>query len=135
MTIINQVLFVDFDAVEKARDLCVGRGETEYVRAMADLIIALSPDLRPADADVTVDFLGAPDIDPNGPLTAEQRAALFAGFTDVFGSSDREQRLAFSRLVLNKTSADPVSWATWRPGTLTFAEASKVLDALNLLNV
>lgn len=74
-------------------------------------------------------------IDPNGPLTDDQRNALFAAFSDVFGGNDQEQRLAFTRLVLNKPGTAQVSWSRHKAGRLTAGEASKVLDALNLLNV
>lgn len=107
---------------------------------------------RPGDIIITViaegDFDDLTDVyvapvaaafddweDPIDPITADQRRALFATFTDVFGQSGSEQRHAFTRMALCRPVDDVVSWSSARHGSLTFAEASKVLDALNLLNV
>lgn len=76
-----------------------------------------------------------PVTDPNSPLTAEQRRALFATFTEVFGQSGSQQRYAFTRMVLDKSGDEAVSWSSDKQGSLTIADASKVLDALNILNV
>lgn len=64
-----------------------------------------------------------------------QRAALFAAFMEVFGHGDDETRYAFTRLVLGLPSNCIVSWSDNKPGALSAAEASKVLDALDGLNV
>lgn len=75
-------------------------------------------------------------VDPNGPLTAEQRNALFATFGEVFADTNDEARYAFTRLVLGLDPDAPVSWSSAAtPRCITAGEASKVLDALNLLNV
>lgn len=74
--------------------------------------------------------------DPNAPITETQRRALFSVFAEVFGASEQTQRIAFTAMVLGK---DPekvaISWSSNKPGALTVAEASKVLDALDRLNV
>lgn len=74
-------------------------------------------------------------IDPNGPLTDDQRRALFGAFGEVFGHTDQAQRLAFTRMVLGKHADAVVSWSKNKTGRLTYGEASKVLDALDVLNV
>lgn len=71
----------------------------------------------------------------NALLTSGQRAALFASFGEVFASSSDEARYAFTRQVLGKRSDEPVSWSLTKPGTITFDEASRLLDTLNTLNV
>ncbi len=72
---------------------------------------------------------------PIVPLTREQRAALFASFTEVFGHSENEARYAFTRMVIGLGTDEVVSWSSHRSGAISSPEASKVLDALNLLNV
>lgn len=67
------------------------------------------------------------------PLTHEQRGAMFATFTEVFGDSPKQARRVFTRLVLGKPADAPVSWAAHGTGTLTKREASRVLDALTAL--
>lgn len=62
------------------------------------------------------------------PLREDQRRALFAAFTDVFGRSKDQARYVFTRMVLGKTGT--VSWSSNKYGTITVAEASKVLTAL-----
>lgn len=71
-------------------------------------------------------------VNPNGPMTQEQRGALFASFGEVFGHTDRPARLAFTGMVLGK-NPERLSWSNH--GGITYGEASKVLDALDLLNV
>lgn len=71
--------------------------------------------------------------DPNAPITKEQRRALFATFTEVFGESEQAKRLAFTKMVLGGNLVR--SWSAHKPGALTVSEASKVLDALDNLNV
>lgn len=73
--------------------------------------------------------------DPDGPLTDDQRRALFASFGAVFGQREADTRYAFTRMVLGKSANEYVSWSSHKYGTLTYAEASKVLDALNVLDV
>lgn len=75
------------------------------------------------------------DEDEDGPILASQRMALFATFTEVFGHAEAETRYAFTRMVLGLPATQIVSWSDARPGTITTAEAGKVLDALNVLNV
>lgn len=72
---------------------------------------------------------------PNGRLQDDQRAALFATFNEVFGHTGDEARYAFTRMALGKPADAVVSWARYGEGAITVAEASKVLDALSLLNV
>jgi hypothetical protein len=72
-------------------------------------------------------------------MTHDQRRAMFAAFTDVFGSETKEARKVFTRLVLGKPADAPVSWADNGDrngqGALTQREASRVLDALIALEV
>lgn len=75
------------------------------------------------------------DTDDSGLIQPGQRAALFATFAEVFGHSEDEARYAFTRLVLGMGGAEDVSWSDNKPGAITAEEASKVLDALSLLNV
>ena len=134
---------LDADLLLAARELCADSGDTnpEYVRACAELIRDVTPGLVGVDGvkEVLIDFLGAPSVDPNGPMTDEQRSALFAGFRDVFGDDySDEQRYAFTRLALGFDPADDfthVSWARRGKGALTAGEASKVLNTLRVLNV
>jgi hypothetical protein len=88
----------------------------------------LSPD---EDKDDLIYFLGAPLVDPNGPLTDDQRKALFAGVREAFGDIDAEERYAFTRKVLGKQPGWDVSWAEGKPGCITYAEASRLLDVLD----
>lgn len=73
--------------------------------------------------------------DDSAPIRPDQRAALFATFAEVFGHSEDEARYAFTRMVLRFPSFRVVSWSENKPGALSAAEASQVLDALNVLNV
>jgi hypothetical protein len=132
MQAVNPVLLL------AAHDLCDGEPlDSEYVRGIAEVIIETSIGINHDEhKDMIIRVItGTVQTDPNGPLTAEQRAALFAGFSDVFGTAGNEQRYAFTRMVLGKSAHESVSWSTHKPGRLTYGEASKVLDALNLLNV
>ena len=122
---------VDLTAV--ARDLCEGDGNTEYVRACADLIIGATTLPQDARNDL-IAFLGAPAQDPNGPLTSEQRRALFAAFEEVFGTREQGPRLSFTSLVLGTSPAVTRSWSEYKPGRLTYGEASKLLDWLDVMN-
>lgn len=130
---------LDADLVVAARDLCADSGDTnpEYVRACAELIRDVTPGLGGVDGviEVLTDFLGAPLIDPNAPMTDEQRSALFAAMRDVFGDYSDAQRYAVTRLALGRASFDVVSWSRYGAGRLTAGEASKVLDYLGALNV
>lgn len=73
-----------------------------------------------------------PPIDPDGPLTDDQRKALFAGFRETFGyDADAGDRYAFTRKILGKPGGHDVSWAADKPGTITYAEASRLLDVLD----
>lgn len=71
------------------------------------------------------------------PMTLDQRRALFASFTEVFGASPKEARKVFTRLVLGKAADAPVSWAEYGDrngqGAVTQREASRLLDALSAL--
>jgi hypothetical protein len=71
------------------------------------------------------------------PMTHDQRKALVAGFTEVFGSETKAARKVFTRLALGLAPDAPVSWAqggdTNGQGALTARQASKVLDALTAL--
>jgi hypothetical protein len=75
------------------------------------------------------------EADASVAIRPDQRAALFATFTEVFGHSEEEARYAFTRMVLGHGADEVVSWSENKPGALSATEASKVLDALNLLNV
>lgn len=75
----------------------------------------------------------APKADPNGPLTADQRRALFALFDEVFTSRRNGARYIFTNTVLGNDPNTIVSWSEWKQGSLTFNQASKVLDALTAL--
>jgi len=66
----------------------------------------------------------------NRPITHDQRRAMFPAFGSVFGSVNKDARKVFTRLVLGKDSNADVSWADNQPGTITRAEANKVIDAL-----
>lgn len=130
---------LDANLIVAARDLCADSGDTnpEYVRACAELIRDVTPGLGGVDGviEVLTDFLGAPLVDPNGPMTDDQRRALFAAMRDVFGDYTDEQRYAVTRLALGRASFDVVSWSRYGAGRLTAGEASRVLDYLQALNV
>lgn len=80
--------------------------------------------------------VAAPEVDNSGLFSEDQRRALFALFGDVFGGSDQPQRIAFTAMVLGKNpQTDAISWSRYKPGALTANEASRVLDALDALNV
>lgn len=66
----------------------------------------------------------------SAPMTHDQRRAMFASFTNVFGAETKTARRIFTRLVLGKPADAPVSWADYANGSLTKREASKVLTAL-----
>lgn len=100
------------------------------IRQAEEMIDGFERDLTEIDQAVA-----AKRINPNAPITAEQRRALFVTFTDVFGASEQAQRLAFTRMVLGADAGDRVSWSSNKPGALTVSEASRVLDALDALNV
>ena len=103
--------------------------------------LATNPDL--GDSDVVtalVDIRGRVDATVQSltaPMTHDQRRALFAVFTNVFGSSQKAARKVFTRLALGRPATAPVSWAEFGDsngqGALTQREASKVLDALSAL--
>lgn len=76
-------------------------------------------------------YLPDASIDTSGPLTDDQRKALFAGFRDAFGPIDAEYRYRFTRKVLGKPDGHYVSWAADKPGTITAAEADRLLDVLD----
>jgi hypothetical protein len=77
----------------------------------------------------------APPFDPDAPVKEDQRRALFATFGEVFGDTDQAKRIAFTRMVLGTPASADLSWSPTKPGYLTVAQASRVLDALNVLNV
>lgn len=118
--------------IRAARDLCADSGKTnpEYVRGIAELIIDTSVGLTSDEhKDALIAWLGSPLVDPTtAPLTNDQRRAMFASYNEVFGET--ANRYAFTRLVLGKSKSAAVSWSAYKPGTLTMAEASQVLNAL-----
>lgn len=63
------------------------------------------------------------------PLRDDQRRALFAGFTNVFGTNDPRARHLFTRVVLGKDVQDTTSWSTLCG--ITAAEAHVLLNALD----
>lgn len=67
----------------------------------------------------------------DGPLRDDQRRALFASFSQVFGAPHKPVRDLFTRMILGKDVDAPVSWSTWANGTITAAEASRLLDVLD----
>lgn len=109
-------------------------------------IILLSPGSTITVGNVTVtagDLGDLPDEifddgdtgDRSGPITDEQRAALFAAMRDVFGDYSSAQRYAVTRLTLGLPPDATVSWSRYDGACLTHDEASRVLDTLALLNV
>jgi len=73
----------------------------------------------------------------SAPLDHTQRQAMFAAFTNVFGSNAKEGRKVFTRLALGKPADAPVSWADQGDrngqGALTRREGDRVLAALKAL--
>lgn len=75
-------------------------------------------------------FIDQKRIDPNGPLTDEQRRALFGGFRDAGLDESGPARYRFTRAVLGKDANATVSWSTHKAGTITAGEASRLLDVV-----
>lgn len=132
------LVVVDPNLLAAARDLCADAGDDnpEYVRGCAELIIEVSVGLSQDDAKAgLIQFLGAPTVNLNDPLTDDQRRAMFAAYSEVFGRTTKsDQRKAFTRLALGLASDDDVSWSRHSPGSLTVAEASRVLAVLDTLS-
>lgn len=120
-----------------ARTLCAGLGKSnpQYVRGVAELVILASPGLTDTPgADIgLIDFLGRPEVDPNSPLTRDQRRALFAAYGDAFRDTTDEARYTFTRLVLGLDPETSVSWTDRSAFAISNSEASQVLDALRAL--
>jgi hypothetical protein len=119
-----------------ARNLCAGSlaHNPEYVRGVAEVLIDLSYGASQNEwKDALMRWLdGQTLVDPNAPLSDDQRRALFAAFRDVFPNSTGEHaRYVFTRVVLGKEAGTTVSWSSHKPGALTHGEASRVLDALS----
>lgn len=72
--------------------------------------------------------------DTSGPLTDEQRRALFAAFREAFDGADDTDRYTFTRKILGKPAAAVVSWSDAKRGTITADEASRLLDVLAAVN-
>lgn len=72
--------------------------------------------------------------DTSGPLTDEQRRALFAAFREAFDGADDTDRYTFTRKILGKPAAAVVSWSDAKRGTITANEASRLLDVLAAVN-
>lgn len=70
--------------------------------------------------------------DTSGPLTGEQRKALFVNFRELFGADD-DARYRFTRKALGKRNGEVVSWSADKPGALTQDEASRLLDVFAAL--
>ena len=124
---------IDSNLLAAARDLCADSGDTnpEYVRGIAELIIDSSYGLTQDEhKDLLIEFLGAPTVDPNAPLTDDQRRALFAAYGDAFRDTTNEGRYSFTRLVLGLDPLVLVSWTARSDYAITTAEADKVLAAL-----
>ena len=113
--------------------------EESYKRAAAEARSEARANLSRAVSyeDDLAEIRKAIDLRENAtrPIAADQRSALFAAFGEVFGHVDDAARYAFTRLVLGKPSSATVSWSSNKIGALTRAEASRVLDALDVLNV
>lgn len=72
-------------------------------------------------------------VDPNGPLTDDQRRALFGGLRDAGLGEDGPSRYRFTRAVLGKDASAAVSWSVHKAGTITAGEASRLLDVLDAI--
>lgn len=72
------------------------------------------------------------NVDTSGPITEDQRRALFAGFRELFGADDGA-RYRFTRKALGKRNGEVVSWSADKPGALTQDEASRLLDVFAAL--
>lgn len=120
-----------------ARDLCAGLGDCYplYVRGCAELcnrVLVGTSDVAVGEFKRSlIDYLGAPRHDPNGPLTDEQRSAIFASLRDAFGQiPDVEKRRAFISGATGRPLGE-ASLASKSPHTITYGEASRVLDLLS----
>lgn len=72
-------------------------------------------------------------IDANGPLTADQRRALFAAMRDAGIEDSNANRYKITRAILGKSTGEPVSWSDHKPGWITYGEASRLLDVLKVM--
>lgn len=114
---------------------------TTHIDEIDATLDALATDPNVSDADLAAAFadiagrVQATVRSLTAPMTHDQRRAMFALFTDVFGDSPKAARKVFTRLALGKAKDAPVSWAdggdSSGQGALTAREASKVLDALS----
>lgn len=117
---------------------------TSTLTAVDDALDALATDPSVSDDDLVAAFADIASRihqsvrDLTAPMTHDQRRAMFAAFTDVFGASPKAARKVFTRLALGKPADAPVSWADGGDsngqGALTQREASRVLDALSNLH-
>jgi hypothetical protein len=73
------------------------------------------------------------DDDERILLRQDQKRALFAAFTQAFGCSDSEARHLFTRMVLGFHPDALVSWACGSAFAITAAEASRLLDVLDVI--
>jgi hypothetical protein len=128
------------DLTTNARLLCADSADNkEYVRGIAELVIDSSYGVLNNDEhkESLIAFLGAPTepaVNPDDPLTADHRRALFAAYDDAFRDTTSEGRYAFTRLVLGLDPEDRVSWSEnkWLTA-ITIGEAEKVIAALKAL--
>lgn len=69
----------------------------------------------------------------SGPLTADQRRALFAGCRNVFGDILNQDRYALTRAVLDLPADAPVSWSSVDDHAITYKQASHLLNVLSVM--
>lgn len=95
-----------------------------------DSLQALAEQFRShlADVDAAIEVKEA-----TLPLEHRQRQVMFPLFSDVFGTTSKAARKAFTRIVLDKAPDEPVSWADAWNGTITRREADKVIARLREL--
>jgi hypothetical protein len=67
------------------------------------------------------------------PLERDQQRALFAGFTQAFGTRDRDARHLFTRMLLGYEPDQQVSWAPASDHAITKAHASRILDVIDAI--
>lgn len=70
-------------------------------------------------------------VDTSDPILDEQRRALFAMFSRVFGNTEDGPRSVFTRTILGR--ADATSWSTTSPDAITADQASRLLEALDAI--
>ncbi len=74
------------------------------------------------------------EVDASGPLTVDQRRALFASFHEVFTSRRNGARYVFTNMVLGNDPNTGVSWSEYSHNAITRHQASQVLGALAALS-